>query len=133
MDNIWAGLFAFWWILIPLGGIAAGMFKDWLRFREKTRQLGTSTRELERTVAELQREVAQRKSQEAELTQRIENLEAIATSRLWNALRDEGLPAQEREALLARARAEHPLAEIEPPREPSPREKAERLARRLSV
>lgn len=115
------------WMLIPLAGIAAGMAKDYLKFKEKTSRLGSSTRELEREVEALQEE-------RDALTERVENLEALVTSRLWMVLDDEDLTDTELEAELARARLQMRPKVPEPPDdEPSPKEKAERLARRLMV
>ncbi len=115
------------WILIPLAGIAAGMVKDYLKFKEKTGRLGTSTHQLEDEVEALKKE-------RMALIDRVENLEALVTSRLWMALDDEDATAEEREAELARARLQMRPKVPEPPDdEPSPQEKAERLARRLTV
>ena len=41
--------FAFW-MIFPIFGILAGMFKQWLRFKERQNQLGNSTQNLEKLV-----------------------------------------------------------------------------------
>lgn len=121
---------AYLWILIPLAGIAAGVIKDYLQFKEKTRRLGTSTDELERTVVALRQELETVRSERDEMIRRVENLEALVTSRVWRAVSDDRLSEDERQAEVARARTQ---MRPEPPPEPTPREKAERLARRLTV
>lgn len=115
------------WVLIPLAGIAAGMVKDYLKFKERAGKLGTSTHQLEAEVASL-------KQERTELTERVENLEALVTSRLWTALSDEDLSESEREAALAKGRLQMRPKIPDPSQDgPSPQEKAERLARRLTV
>ncbi len=81
-----------WWVLIPIVAILVGAFTEWLSFKEKQAKLGTSTSELEKTVAVQQQalEAAQR---------RIENLEAIVTSQVWDVLHDEALRGLERLSL----------------------------------
>lgn len=112
---------SFLWVLIPLFGISAGMFKAWLKFRERQRQLGSSTEELERLVGEL------RKRDES-LNERIENLEAIVVSQTWDVLHDKALNPVERERKLVSA------AQREMAAAPFPdSQKAEVLARRLKA
>jgi hypothetical protein len=112
---------SFLWVLIPLFGISAGMFKEWLKFRERQRQLGSSTEELERLVAEL-------KKRDQALSDRIENLEAIVVSQTWDVLHDRALnPAERERKLVSTAQREMPVA-------PFPdSQKAEVLARRLKA
>ncbi|HEY0782164.1 MAG TPA: hypothetical protein VGE98_06915, partial [Thermoanaerobaculia bacterium] len=68
----------FWYLifLIPLAGIASGMFSNWLKFRETQRQLGASTHELEVEMAAVL-------EKNRELSTRLENLEAIVVSQTW--------------------------------------------------
>lgn len=82
------------WVLIPIAGILAGTFKEWMQFKATQRQLGASTEELDREVAEL------RKTNEA-LQERVQNLEAIVVSQTWNALHDPALAPVERELKVA--------------------------------
>ena len=121
---------AYLWILIPLAGIAAGVIQDYLKFKEKTRRLGTSTDDLERTVVALRQELETVRSERDEMIRRVENLETLVTSRVWHAVSDDRLSEDERQAEVARARTQ---MRPEPPPEPTPREKAERLARRMTV
>ena len=107
------------WVLIPLAGILMGGFSEWLKFKAKQAKLGTSTSELGQTVVLQQQalEMAQR---------RIENLEAIVTSQMWDAVHDETLPEAERQRALTQARLH-----LDPPDEPSDAERIARMARRL--
>ena len=103
------------WVLIPIIAILMGGFKEWLKFKEKQSQLGTSTDALEKTV------VAQQEALEA-ARRRIENLEAIVTSQTWDALHDPALPTPEA-----------PRLALDPPApaEPSDAERVAQMARRL--
>lgn len=109
------------WVLIPIFGIAAGMFREWLKFREKQNQLGNSTQNLEKLVAEL-------RQRDQALAERVENLEAIVVSQTWDVVQDKTLAPEVREHRLASV-AHRELA-------PSPvpdSQKAEVLARRLKA
>lgn len=111
----------FVWMLIPILGILAGMFKEWLKFREKQNQLGTSTENLEKLFADF-------REREQALVERIENLEAIVVSQTWDVVQDRTLSAVEREHRLAS------VAQREMPPPPVPdSHKAEVLARRLKA
>lgn len=108
------------WVLIPITAIIVGGVKEYLKFRAEQQSLGTATSELEATVARLENE-------RREMAKRIENLEAIVTSRTWSVLRDGSLPAPERQAVAAAT-----AIEFEAPRaEPEPQLQAAELARRL--
>lgn len=112
---------AFSWILIPIFGIMAGMFSEWLKFRQKQNQLGNSTQNLERLVAEL-------RQRDQALVERIENLEAIVVSQTWDVVQDRTLSPVEKERRLAA------VAHREMPPPPVPdSHKAEVLARRLKA
>lgn len=106
------------WVLIPIAFILVGAFSEWLKFKGKQAKLGTSTAELEHKLSEQQHalEAAQR---------RIEHLEAIVTSQMWDTVHDETLPEAERRRALTQARIH-----LEPP-EPSDAERVARMARRL--
>lgn len=82
------------WILIPLAGIFAGMWKEMLKFRAQGNRLGASSKELER-------DLAASKAERDALVQRIENLEAIVVSQTWGALHDKTLPEPVREQHVA--------------------------------
>jgi len=107
------------WVLIPLAAILVGAFSEWLKFKEKQAKLGTSTAKLEHNLSEQQHalEASQR---------RIEHLEAIVTSQMWDTVHDEILPEAERQRALTQARLH-----LDPPDEPSDAERIARMARRL--
>jgi 3-mercaptopyruvate sulfurtransferase SseA len=122
MEYFWA----FSWIWIPIIAILAGAFTEWLKFKEKTQQLGSSTKELEDTVRTQAATIETMQGERDDLIRRIQNLEAIVTTEMWDALHDDGLSAAEKDRVLADGRAQLPL-----PEESSDAERAERLARRL--
>ena len=113
--------FAFVWVLIPIFGILAGMFTEWLKFREKQNQLGNSTDNLEKLFAEF-------RQRERALVERIENLEAIVVSQTWDVVQDKTLAPEDRERRLASVAHR----EMAPPPVPDSH-KAEVLARRLKA
>ena len=120
---------AFWafsWVWIPIVAILAGTFKEWLKFKESQRQLGSSTRELETLVASMKSEIAAAGEREKALVERIQNLEAIVTSEAWDAVHDPALAAPPHAELLDGIRSHLLLTEEEPDVM-----KAERMARRL--
>jgi hypothetical protein len=112
--------FAFW-MIFPIFGMLMGMFKQWLRFKERQNQLGTSTNNLEKLVAEL-------RQRDQALAERVENLEAIVVSQTWDVVQDKTLSPVEKEYRLAsvahREMAPPPVADSQ---------KAEVLARRLKA
>lgn len=116
MDMFWA----FSWIWIPIIAILAGAFTEYLKFKEKQRKLGSSTEELEKRFDEQKQalDAAQR---------RIQNLEAIVTSQVWDVVHDDALPEAERQRALAQARIHLDPA----PAEPSDAERAAEIARRI--
>ena len=115
-------LFANLWILIPLFALLVGAFSEWLKFKEKQNKLGASTHELEATLTDQQQalEAAQR---------RIQNLEAIVTSQMWDVVHDDTLSEPEKERALAEAR----IHLAPPPDERSDADKVEQLARRIKL
>lgn len=112
-------MWAYIWVLIPLAGIMAGMWSEWLKFKEKQARLGSTAESLESSFGELSRKL---ESQNEALISRIQNLEAIVTSADWDRLTEveapAALPEPEPEILL-------------PDPEEENREAAERLARRV--
>jgi hypothetical protein len=121
-------ILAFSWVLIPITAILVGGFTEWLKFRAKQQQLGFSTKELQETVASLRSSLAASEERQKALTGRIQNLEAIVTSQVWDAVHDPVLPVAEKERRLAEANARLSLPEEEPPAA-----RAERIARRLQI
>jgi hypothetical protein len=105
--------------LIPIFAITLRFFKEWLRFKARQTQLGSSTENLEKVVSEL-------RAREREMAHRLENLEAIVVSQTWDAVTDRSLPPVEKELRVA-STAQRELA---PPPAPDS-QKAEVLARRL--
>ena len=128
MEYFWA----FSWIWIPiiaiLAGTIGGAFKEWLKFKEKTQQLGSSTHELEKTSAEQAELLRTMQAEREALIGRIQNLEAIVTSQVWDAIHQEGLPPAEKQQAVAAS----PLG-LEEPDAPSDADRAAQLARRLRV
>jgi hypothetical protein len=113
--NFWS----FAWVLIPIAGIMAGAWSEWLKFKKEQATLGASADSLETSFQELAEKLEQ---QNATLITRIQNLEAIVTSADWDQLTDvsmpEALPEPEPEIFL-------------PDPEEENREEAERIARKL--
>lgn len=109
------------WVLIPIFGIAAGMFSEWLKFRQKQNQIGNSTQNLEKLVAEL-------RQRDQALAERVENLEAIVVSQTWDVVQDKTLAPEVKEHRLASVAHR----ELAPPPVPDSH-KAEVLARRLKA
>ena len=83
-----SGFWAFSWILIPIAGILAGAFKEWLQFKQTQNQLGTSTEQLEKKVEMLERALEVSEGNRNQLTERIQNLETIVTSTEWDSLEE---------------------------------------------
>lgn len=48
------------WVLIPLAGIMASMWSEWLKFKEKQNRLGTTADTLESSFEDLSARLAQR-------------------------------------------------------------------------
>jgi hypothetical protein len=109
---------ALWVLILPIIAILVGGFSEWLKFREKQVKLGASTKDLEHTVAEQQKALDT-------ATRRIQNLEAIVTSQLWDDVHDETMPEVEQRR--ARTQALLPLDEPD-----DDAERVARMARRLT-
>jgi len=76
-------MWAFSWVLIPIAGILAGAWSEWLKFKEKQSKLGASAETLE---AEFEKMSSRLEEQNRALIDRIQNLEAIVTSPDWDAI-----------------------------------------------
>lgn len=76
-------MWAFSWVLIPIAGILAGAWSEWLKFKEKQSQLGASAETLEASFETLSKKL---EAENQELVRRIQNLEAIVTSADWDQL-----------------------------------------------
>jgi len=76
-------MWAFSWVLIPIAGILAGAWSEWLKFKEKQSKLGASAETLEASFETLSKKLDE---QNQELVRRIQNLEAIVTSADWDQL-----------------------------------------------
>ena len=72
------------WVLIPLVAILVGGFKEWLKFKEKQNKMGDSTRELGYTISSLRSSIQQLEEERGSLVGRVQNLEAIVTSQVWD-------------------------------------------------
>src|SRR4051794_35136023 len=108
------------WILIPIAGILAGTFKEWMQFKATQRQLGASTDELDREVAEL------RKINEA-LQERLQTLLFPDATLFRSALHAPGLSPVERDLKVASA----VRREIKEDPAAANQQRAEQLAQRL--
>lgn len=109
------------WVLIPITALLVGAFSEWLKFREKQQQLGASADELEARVAALENE-------REHIRRRLQNLEAIVTSQMWDVMHDDTLSGAEKERALAAARAGLDLPAEEPDAA-----RVEAMARRLRL
>ena len=74
----------FIWVLIPLAGIALGGFTEWLKFKEKSSQLGDATNALQDVFSEMSSEMDTLREDNSRLTRRIEILEAIVTDESYD-------------------------------------------------
>lgn len=128
MGDLLQSFWPFAWVLIPLAGIGVGAFKEWLKFKDKQARLGASTDELEVEVEKLQKQL---KENDAALQQRIQHLEAIVTSQVWDTLHDESGMAEEKlpPHLLDEIRSAEEEEETDTAQEN--RRKAARLAKKI--
>ncbi len=74
---------------IPIFGIALAGYKEWLKFKAKHQELGTSTREVEKRIDALRDRLARIEEEREALQERVQNLETIVTSEAWIADHDE--------------------------------------------
>ena len=128
------GFWVFSWVLIPIAGILAGAFKEWLQFKQTQNQLGTSTENLEKKVDVLEKALELSENKRSQLVERIQNLETIVTSTEWDSLDQHLLtnstPASEE------VQRTTPLLEDQIPVQPEETRamnKAAQLARRLNT
>ena len=130
MSEFWP----FAWILIPLAGIMAGAFKEWLQFKKTQNQLGTSTEKLEKKVDVLERALKDSEANSALLVERIQNLETIVTSHEWDTLDDQLLKSTSVASKETENKSPLLADQIHPPEdETASMNKAARLARRLGT
>ncbi|WP_103018876.1 hypothetical protein [Salinibacter altiplanensis] len=74
---------------IPILGIALAGYKEWLTFKTKHRELGSSTRVVEDRIDGLEDRLARLEEEREALQERVQNLETIVTSEAWIAEHDE--------------------------------------------
>ncbi|MBX2822136.1 MAG: hypothetical protein KTR29_20750 [Rhodothermaceae bacterium] len=130
MSEFWP----FAWILIPLAGILAGAFKEWLQFKQTQNQLGTSTEKLEKKVDVLEKALENSEAQSALLVERIQNLETIVTSQEWDTLDGHLLKSTSEASKDTENKSPLLAGQIDPPEDESASmNKAARLARRLGT
>lgn len=123
MEDFFEMLLPFAWVLIPLTAIAAGGFKEWLKFKHKQAELGASAHELEKEVAELKRQLREK---DGVMDKRMQNLETIVTSQVWDLIHEESGMAEDK-------LPSHMLDELRDPesREPTNSEKVDQIASRM--
>lgn len=126
-----SGFWAFSWVLIPIAGILAGAFKEWLQFKQTQNQLGTSTEKLEKKVEMLEKALETSEGQRNLLIDRIQNLETIVTSTEWDSL-DE-LQLEQQAGLSAGKSSLLPEDSSPQPDTSQTTNKAAQLARRLNT
>lgn len=68
---------------IPILGIALAGYKEWLKFKAKHQELGTSTREVENRLRALRGRLEDLEEERDALRDRVQNLETIVTSETW--------------------------------------------------
>ena len=120
----------FIWILIPIAAILAGAFKEWLGFKEKQLQLGESTDHLETKVNDLLKKLESSETEKEALLSRLQNLETIVTSQVWDVLLDDEKSAETKKLEIDSVK---PALSLPAPEEEEARNKAEQLAKRLRV
>lgn len=109
------------WILVPLVGLAVLAFYEWLKFKKQTTRLGSSAAELESSLTSLREEIGNLQEERRALVQRIQNLETIVTSEVWDTL------ASDRDL----AQAKGPQLELPEPEDVDESEQAAKIARKL--
>ncbi len=116
------------WVLIPISFILVGAFNEWLKFKSKQTQLGTSASELEGTVNDMAARLEKSEADRESLIRRVQNLETIVTSQMWDALHDDSLEPAQKDVALAEARTSLAL-----PDEEQDAERVARMARRMKL
>lgn len=115
-------------LTIPILGIFLAGYKEWLKFKAKHQELGTSTQEVEDRLRSLHERLDQIEAERDALQERVQNLETIVTSEAWIAQHDDTVDVPPLDA------AEGGDLELPPERDTESRSDAERtadLARRL--
>lgn len=74
---------------IPILAILVGGYKEWLEFKAKHQELGSSTEQVEEHLQTLREDINRLEETRDDLENRIENLETIVTSEAWIAQHDE--------------------------------------------
>lgn len=74
---------------IPILGILLAGYKEWLKFKAKHQELGTSTREVEGLLQSLRERLDRVEEERDALQKRVQNLETIVTSEAWIAQHDD--------------------------------------------
>ncbi len=120
MEDLFEALLSFAFFLIPLAGIGLAAFSQWLKFKEKQAKLGASTDALEKEMKALKASISEK---DEALNKRIQNLETIVTSQVWDAINSENvnLPPPLLDDILPPAKEE-----------PSDTQRAEQIAKRLN-
>lgn len=126
---------SYWWVLLVFTVFIYSAFEEWLQFKKEQRKIGTSTEETEEKLDELREEwEAERKR----LNKRIQHLETIVTSDVWDAAYGASSDRPDRSGKFDAGDAAETstspgplLDDLDAPDDPSHEEKAERLARRL--
>lgn len=113
---------------IPILGILLAGYKEWLKFKAKHQELGTSTQEIEEHLQSLRERLNHVEQERDALHQRVQNLETIVTSEAWIAQHDDTtdelpLDAVEEDALKPPSDSESEIR--------SEAERTARIARRL--
>ena len=108
-------------VSIPILVAASRFATQWLKVRAEQRALGATDRELEQRIEQLGRA-------NADVLQRLENIEAIVVSQTWDALHEPGLSETDLQRRLAAAR---PHEAQTPDLEERNRQRAAALASRL--
>lgn len=78
---------------IPILGIVLAGYKEWLKFKAKHRELGTSTREVEDRIRSLHERLEEVEAERDALRERVQNLETIVTSEAWIAQHEDATDA----------------------------------------
>lgn len=74
---------------IPILGILLAGYKEWLKFRAKHQEMGTSAREVEEHLQSLRERLDRTEEERDTLQKRVQNLETIVTSEAWIAQHDD--------------------------------------------